>query len=985
MSLLSRSLLVPLALTVLCGGPASAQTGSGRIVGRVVDGETGAALIGAQVTVRGTNVGALSGVDGRFVLVRVPAGTLSLHVVYLGHGEKTVEGIVLPAGETVVQNVSLVSTAIELEGVTVSAARENGSVSSALNAQRSAVGVMSSTTAEQIARSPDSDAAQAVQRVSGVTVRDGKYVFVRGLGERYTTTSLNGTRVPSPEPEKKEVPLDLFPAGLLEAITTSKTFTPDQPGDFSGAQVNLKTRSFPAHRMFQFSLSGGFNDRATGKDIPFPVATGGEWLGMAAADRRLPSALTDVSDFSRLTRSDVNGLIRGFPRDWTLSQAAGKPNVSGSLSFGGEDPVLGRRIGYTGALSYSRSQEVHQGEIRARAVPGDQQGTPIPYNIFDGSTGQTSVLWGGLVNLSTYLGTGTKLELNGTYDRTADNSAHLDWGTLEEFQQVDSVRRTSMRYVERTVRSVQVRGEHQLGERQRVTWSGTSSAVSRAEPDRSDLAYGYEFAPTGERLPLAWLGFIPEAAKRTSGDLSEDVLGTHLDYELKLGGASVKVGGDYRDTQRNAHSVSYNLRALGLDAAQRAATPEDLFYGEYTAGAAAKIALEPNSSGGSYDATDRVTAGFAMAEIPLGSRIRVIGGARMERWNLEMSAEPTSQAVVDITRTNTDVLPSLAFNVKLSESQTLRLSASQTLARPEYRELAPISYRDMLGEREVFGDSSLVRTLVQNYDARWEWYPTYDEVVSIGLFAKRFADPIEQIDVATSGVSQLSFINAASATNYGVELELRKRLGFLSPALDPMSMFANATLMRSRINTSNSTLSALTNDNRPMVGQAPYVVNAGMTWTSDLRRPQRHAPLQRGRQAHHVGGRHADHRGHVRAAAPPARLLRALPLEKRDDGQVRREEPARRPLRGAAGRRGPLSVYARPVLLARDELEAAVGKPLPSSSGRTERPRRSPRRGRSAFRADPPAPRDDIVTTRSPGPHTGAPCSGVYAVRGTAP
>ena len=833
MSLISRSLLIPLVVSALSAAPAVAQVGTGRIVGRVVDGETGQALTGAQVTVEGTSVGALSGVDGRFVILHVPAGTRSLHIVYLGHGEKTVEGVVVPADQSVVQNISLVSTAIELEGVTVSAARENGSVSSALNAQRSAVGVTSATTAEQIARSPDSDAAQAVQRVSGVTVRDGKYVFVRGLGERYTTTSLNGTRVPSPEPEKKEVPLDLFPSGLLEAITTSKTFTPDQPGDFSGAQVNLKTRSFPAHRMFQLSLSGGFNDRATGKDIPFPVTTGGEWLGMAASDRQLPSALTSTTDFTRLSRSDINTLIRGFPRDWTLSQAAGDPNVGGSLSFGGEDPLFGHRIGYTGALSYSRSQEVHLGEIRARAVPGDAEGTPVPYNIFEGSTGQTSVLWGGLVNLSTYLGSSTKLELNGTYDRTADNTAHLDWGTLEEFQQVDSVRRTSMRYVERTMRSVQLRGEHQLGERNRVTWSGTSSAVSRAEPDRSDLAYGYEFAPDGQRLPLAWLGFIPEAAKRTSGDLSEDVLGAHLDYELKRGDASVKVGGDYRDTQRDAHSASYNLRALGLDAAARAASPEDLFYGDYTAGDAAKIALEPNSSGGSYNATDKVSAGFAMVEVPVGAHIRVIGGARVERWNLEMSAEPTSRAVVDIARTNTDVLPSLALNVKLSESQTLRLSASQTLARPEYRELAPISYRDMLGEREVFGDSSLVRTLVQNYDARWEWYPSYDEVVSIGLFAKRFADPIEQIDVATSGVSQLSFINAESATNYGVELELRKRMGFLSPALRPVSMFANATLMRSRINTSNSTLSALTNDNRPMVGQAPYVVNAGLTYTSD--------------------------------------------------------------------------------------------------------------------------------------------------------
>jgi hypothetical protein len=172
----------------------------------------------------------------------------------------------------------------------------------------------------------------------------------------------------------------------------------------------------------------------------------------------------------------------------------------------------------------------------------------------------------------------------------------------------------------------------------------------------------------------------------------------------------------------------------------------------------------------------------------------------------------------------------LALNAKLGRDQTLRLSATQSLSRPEYRELAPISYRDMLGEREIFGDSSLVRALIQNYDARWEWYPSASEVLSFGVFAKHFDNPIEQIDVATSGASQLSFVNAQSAFNYGVELELRKGLGFVG--LWPLAFFGNVTLMKSEINTSNSNLSALTNDQRPMVGQAPYVINTGLSYES---------------------------------------------------------------------------------------------------------------------------------------------------------
>ena len=825
-----RALVLGALLLTLAAAPAAGQTG--RIVGRVLDGATGQALSGAQVFVPGTGLGVLSGLDGRYLLLNVPAGPRSVRVTFIGYAEKTVEGIQVAPGQTVQQDVTLATAAVALEEITVSAARETGTVAAAINEQRTAVGVMSATTLEQIARSPDSDAAQAVQRVSGVTVRDGKYLFVRGLGERYTTTSLNGSRLPSPEPEKKVVPLDLFPSSLLEAITTSKTFTPDQPGDFSGAQVNLRTRSFPAERMMQLSISGGVNSELS-TTLPLPVFTGSEWMGAAAANRGLSQELLDVPDFTRLSQAEVNGLIRGLPRTWSLTRGDGHPNVSGSLSFGGEDPLFGHAFGYVGSLSYSRSQDIRIGEVHARAIAGDAQGTPVAQNVFEGSTGQTGVLVGGLINLSTYLGRGTKIELNNTYDRTADNTAHIDWGRLEEFPQIDTVQRTSLSYVERTVRSHQLRGEHQLG-RSRVDWSLTDSRVSRTEPDRADLAYGRELAPSGQLLPLAWLGFISEAAKRTSSDLAEEVRSGDLSYGLTLGegaGAlSLKVGGGYRATTRDAFTASYNLRAQGLSPEQRVGSPEELFYGSFTEGSTARIALEPNSAGGSYAATDEVRAAFLMGELPLGARLRVIGGARLESWILDMDVEPTARGLMRIRRENTDVLPSLALNVELAENQTLRLSASQTLARPEYRELAPVSYRDMLGDREVFGDSSLTRTLVQNFDARWEWYPQLDEVVSIGFFGKRFDAPIESIDVATSGASQLSFINAESATNYGVELEFRKGLGFM--AMPAFGVFANATLMRSRINTSNSLLSALTNSERPMVGQSPYVVNTGLTYAN---------------------------------------------------------------------------------------------------------------------------------------------------------
>lgn len=839
MQLPLRSLLAALAAGMLALPPvlaAQAPT-TGRITGRIVDAESGRPLIGAQVTISGTEIGTLSGLDGRYIIARAPAGSLDLQASYIGYGTKRVTGVQVAAGGAASQDIALHPAAVEIEGITVSAERERGTVNRSLDAQRTAVGVLNSTTSEQIARSPDSDAAQAVQRVSGVSVRDGKYVFVRGLGERYTTTSLNGSRLPSPEPEKKVVPLDLFPSSLLEEITTSKTFTPDQSGDFSGAQVNLRTRSFPTNHVLRYSLGFGFNSAGLGSDVLHGPSTGLEWLGMAGGDRALPPELLDVQDFSRLPQSDINQIVRSFGNAWTPQATRGLPNGSASVSLGGEDEMFGRRIGYIGALTYSRNQEVKEQVERSRAIPGDAAGTPIAYNTFRGSTGQVSTLWGGLLNLSTMFGTDHRIEFNNTYDRTSDNEAHIDWGTLEEFAQVDSIQRTSLRYVERTVRSNQLRADHQLGGRSRLDWAVTSSGVTRDEPDRSDIAYGYEFAPTGERLPLAWLGFIPEAAKRTYSELDEHALDGELNYAHDFGESGqagrLKVGAAYRRVKRDARSASYNIRALGLSAHERALEPHEIFGGAYTDGAAARLTLEPNSAGGSYNAQEDVAAGYAMLEVSPTSWVRVIGGARLEQWDLSLDSEPVSRGIVRTERSNTDVLPSLAVNLRLSDVQNLRFSASRTLARPEYRELSPISYRDMLGEREVFGDSSLVRTLVENYDVRWELYPNSREVLSFGFFAKRFHDPIEQIDVATSGASQLSFTNADGATNYGVEVEARKRLGFLHPTLAPLGIYANATLMRSEIRTGGSTLSAMTNDDRPMVGQAPYVLNAGLTYADE--------------------------------------------------------------------------------------------------------------------------------------------------------
>ena len=832
----------PLTLRLVAGltlalslTPASllSQTPTGRIVGRIVDGGTGQGVANAGIQVVGTTLGVNSGVEGRYTVPNVPAGTVTLQVRLLGYQPKTVTGLLLSVNGTLEQDIVLTPASVTLDATVVTADAERGSVNAALNAQRQATGIVSAITAEQIQRSPDGDAAQAVQRVSGVTVQDGKYVFVRGLGERYTTTALNGARLPSPEPERKVVPLDLFPSSLLQTITTAKTFTPDLPGDFAGAQVDIRTREFPARRSMSYSASIGYNAAATGKDVLAAPRTGAEWMGFGGRDRRLPLALGAAGDLSGISRTEMNGHLRSLRGVWSARDAAGTPNSSFAFALGGEDPVLGHDVGYVASASYAFTQEARVDETRATAIRSDGGGA-TPYNVFNGSTGRTSVLWGGVFNLSTWAGTHTKLTLDNTYGRTADNEAHSDEGFFEELG--FDIRRTTLKYVERSVRSHRLRAQHVAGERHSIDWSLTSSAVTRDEPDRSDLVYGRETdVATGELLPWAWIAYKPESARRNFGELRENTLGGDFAYALKLGApdraVTVKVGGAHRNTERDADSRFYNMLGSTLSRSQREGSPEEIFDGRYAQGDDESLLLTSSTAGGAYTADERVTASFAMADLPVGGRVRVIGGARVERWTLGLDARPVIGDRFSDRFQKTDVLPSLTVNLAVTESQNVRLSASRTLSRPEYRELAPITYREALGDQETFGNPSLRRALIENYDARWEWYPTSGEALSVALFAKRFTDPIERIDVASTGKSQLSFANAAGGDSYGVELEMRQGLGMVSPVLAPLTLFANATLMRSEIRAGTDTLSALTNPDRPMLGQAPYVVNAGLGWS----------------------------------------------------------------------------------------------------------------------------------------------------------
>jgi len=828
------ALLILSVLTLSVGAQEPASTGPrGRIVGRIVDAQSGQGIAHVAIQVVGTRLGTMSGVDGRYTIPSVPSGTVTLQARLIGYQPKTVTGIMLAADKSLQQDISLDQSAAVLTATVVTATSERGTVNEALNAQKTAIGIVSAVTVEQISKSPDSDAAQAAQRVSGVTLQKGGTLFVRGLGERYTTTQLNGTRVPSPEPEKRTVPLDLFPSSLLEAVTTSKTFTPDQQGDFSGAQVEIKTREFPALRQFSAAMTAGYNAGATGNDVLSAFSAGGERFASVGSKRDLPSILRSLGNLQgiNLNQSDENLLISRFRNAWTPTTSTAAPNTSSSFSVGGNDPLLGQRIGYLLSGTFSQSTDLRSGQIRALANRGNTPGSTVEQDRFEGESGSIGVMWGGLANFSTLIAGHTRLSLNNTYSRTADNDARREFGFFEN--EGFNARIDRQQYVERSVRSNQVAAEHQFGDAHRVDWAVTSSGVSRDEPDRTEFVYVIEPGTNGTDV-FRWHNSSNAGAVRTFSALKEENTEGRLNYQLNFGAFGrqhfVKLGGLYRETERDADTRAFAITATGLSDAIRELPPEQLFDGRLTGPADSSLHIIPLAQGGSYGATDKLSAGYVMTEIGLSDRIRLVTGARYESDQLVVNAASTLGQPVKTTNDWNDLLPSAALNISLTDFQNLRLSVSRTLARPEYRELVPIKSRDVLNGDDLEGNPNLERTRIDNVDLRWEWYPASGEVFSIGLFAKRFDQPIERVYRASGSSNRfVGFVNAESAENYGVELEVRKSLSFAGRFFDPFSMFSNLTLMHSEIDLGEGQSSA-TNTKRRMVGQAPYVLNVGLAY-----------------------------------------------------------------------------------------------------------------------------------------------------------
>lgn len=839
--------------------PAAAQE-TGRVAGTVRAGGGGEPVAGARVTVAGTARAALTDVSGRYALDRVPAGAQSVTVERIGYRTKTVTGVEVRAGRTASLDLVLEGSTLVIAPITVTAERERGTARAMLVERQGAPAVVDVVGREQIDRSTDADAAEVVQRIPGAEIREGRYPVVRGLGDRYGEVTLNGVAIPSSDPYRKAVALDVLPSHLLESVLVSKAFTPDRPGDYTGGLVELRTRSVPRERVTRVSTGVAYNtETSLRRGLAFPGCSSG-WTGMSDC-WRFPSELNDGRDIDGFNFAHDPPLTdgRGPGEEEALAEAlaASAPwapverdiplNRSFSVTYG---DVAGP-VSFLAAGSWANAYNRRAGY--ADAVARERDGAPAYASDFRIREGTHDVTVGGSLAASLLLGTDHRLSFTTLYNRQNEERG-IEREGFYASGDID-VRIPENRYVEHRLWSAQLNGQHLLGGAT-VDWRGAYSAVGRLEPGSRRVIYTTR--TTRSTQETGYVGPVDGAtweffSDRFSGevlhqDLDEGVWTGGVDVTVPLrfwpGGASLKLGGATERSDRGV--ITRRIRFLpasglsGLPGDVGTLDPNALFTPAHIGGADGQLTTdEPGNDRDSYDALSTVDAAYAMVDLQILPRLRLVTGVRVEDANQEVDAHrlfgPVDDAELQGTQGSTDVLPAAHLTWQPRSDMNVRGGVGRTVARPQFREIAPFSFQDFFLGYNTEGNPRLRRTVIDNADLRWEWFPSPSSVLSFGVFGKRFYLPIEPLVFGEqSGSVDLRYINTPRADTYGLEAEARVGLGGLSPILRPFSVNANYTALRTSVDSVafriRESVIVVPPSRRVIFGQTPYLLNLGLNY-----------------------------------------------------------------------------------------------------------------------------------------------------------
>lgn len=818
------------------------QAQKGTISGKLTDKDmNNDPLPFANVQLKGTTVGTTTDENGKYS-IEVEPGKYLVVFSFLGY-ENTEISVTVKANQTTTINGSLTAGGgVMLQDVVVVTSRRKNTEAVLIMEMKEAKQIISAISAEQMSKGTDGNAAQAMQRVPGVTINDGKFIMVRGLNERYNNVMINGALAPSTEVDRRTFSFDLLPTNALEKMTISKTGAAYLPGDFAGGLVNITT-SDNFNEFTQLSFNVGFRNNTTFNDFFETKGSETDLLGFDNGFRQLPSGFPTNSNVLNDNNQSVfyaNQLSNNF-----------NPNQSTAFLDSGIGFSLGRKINFKNgkilstinSLSYSNRFQSYLKNTNTyiNDLVGEQTSSQLQRD-FDDNYFSNEVRLTLLSNWSLRLNDKNKITFKNLYNQIGDSYSTLRTG--EDFDQRpdQDLQNYEFGYSGRRIYTGQFNGNHDLSKNNNLQWVLGGNLINDILPD---LRRFRTFRTQNSSSNDPFIMIDPPSSNpfdtgRFYSELNEYSVNGGLDFKKEfervkndeeLANIVFKTGvfADYKSRDFSARYFSYILP--GTVTADRREELIRLPLSEVFSPANVNatngwVFREGSNLSDSYRANNILMAGYVYGEVPI-SKLLLTGGIRIEHNVLDLDGFE-SITPVNVNQPITSILPSLNFSYTINEKNLFRLAYSRTVNRPEFREIAPFNFYNFQLDSNVLGNKVLTTATIDNFDFRYELYPEKGETVSLGIFYKNFDNPIENSLFVQTQQRAFTFVNSNSAIVYGAEIELRKSMKniFKAGFLSDLAINVNASYIFSEVD-----LGAASNDlfsKRPLQGQSPYVINAAL-------------------------------------------------------------------------------------------------------------------------------------------------------------
>lgn len=805
---------------------------SAKIEGKVTDSKTGQPLAGVSVIEKNTQKGTSTDIDGHYILSIDNAAKVSLLFSYNGVTQQ-VDDVELSAGKITYQNLSLQQREKTEDAVVVRSASTSRKVTAAslIAFQKNTNTVAQVISAEAIRRSPDKNTGEVLKRVPGISLQEGKYIIVRGLADRYNAALLNGVLMSSTEPDRKTFSFDIIPSSLIDNIIVNKAFVPEYPGEWAGGLIQVNTKDVPAKDFFNVQVGTSFNTNTIGKDFYEYQGSNTDWLGFDNGLRALPANLPNKAAFAQLSDEEKTSYGKEFENIWsTEKKRSGFTNaLNESISLNGG---FNKKLG-TGNNKLAAIFSVNYNKTNKRLVYENQVYTvadQIPSNSFtyDNTKYSKDVLAGALANITLQLGSNSKISFKNILNVNTTNYSTIRSG--QDFDAGERIKATELAFKANTFFNTQLSGEHNIKKYDaKFDWFGSFNILDQYIPDQRRLEYIPENPADPNSIYRADIGqsnSSQQSGSRYYGFLNDYVYtaGGNITKNFKINNTTQTVKGGYffqvKDRLFDSRPFSIYLQSDNKELLRL--SPDKIFAAEnFGNGNDNKFALdELSTSTYRYLANSILNAGFLQFDNLIAEKFRIVWGLRVEDFDQIIGSTKKSDPRFFHSEV-TDFLPGVNATYKINPKTNFRLSGSQTVIRPEFRELSSFSFYDFDLGASVQGSSALQRTKVSNFDLRYELYPRAGELFTLGVFYKYFDKPIEAyFNPSSGGASLYNFINAKEANSFGAELEFRKKLDFTT-ALKNFTVQGNVSYIYNRVTGIGGS-----NEQRPMQGQSPYLLNA---------------------------------------------------------------------------------------------------------------------------------------------------------------